>query len=103
MRRGRISVDEARLRPHLRDRAQLERTQADVLSAEFDRAVREGKDVTAPRWKVPVGDDFERLRGLPAVAPGVRGVAPGTDPVQALLAKEGRRKCGRTLNALARP
>jgi hypothetical protein len=35
-------------------------------------------------------DPFE-LRGLPVVARGVAGVAPGTDPVRALLAKESRR------------
>jgi hypothetical protein len=48
--------------------------------------------MSVPRWKTPVGDDFERLRGLPAVAPGVRGVQPGSDPVRALLAKERRRR-----------
>jgi hypothetical protein len=88
----RFSVDEARLRPHLRDRGQLERRQGDVLREEFERASQAGIDTTAPRWKTPVGDDFERLRGLPAVAPGVRGVQPGTDPVQALLRKESNRE-----------
>jgi hypothetical protein len=41
---------------------------------------------------MPVGDDLERLRGLPAVAPGVRGVVKGTDPLGELLAKERRQR-----------
>jgi hypothetical protein len=36
-------------------------------------------------------DPFE-LRGLPVLAPGVQGVAPGTHPLAALLAKERRRR-----------
>ena len=36
-------------------------------------------------------NDLQRLRALPAVAPGVPGAIPGTDPVRALLAKERRR------------
>jgi hypothetical protein len=83
-----MSVDQARLRPHLR----LVREHADILKAELDRAVSEGVDVTAPRWKVPVGDDLERLRGLPAIGPGVSSVMPGTQPERALLAKERRRR-----------
>jgi hypothetical protein len=70
----------------------VEQHQADVLHSEFERASEVGIDTTAPRWKVPVGDDFECLRGLPSVAPGVRGVQPGTDPVGALLATERRRR-----------
>jgi hypothetical protein len=71
----RFSVDEARLLPRFRDRGQLEQQQADVSRGESQRAAREGVDVPAPRWKIPVGDDFQRLRGLPSVAPGVRGVS----------------------------
>ena len=60
-----------------------------MLRAEFERASEAGIDTTAPpKWKVPVGDDLERLRGLPAVAPGVRGVQPGTDPVRELMRKQ---------------
>jgi hypothetical protein len=63
-----------------------------VFRGELDRAVHEGKDVTTPRWKTPAGDDFQRLRGLPAVAPGVRGVQPGIDPLRAVIAKESYRE-----------
>jgi len=39
------------------------------------------------------GHNWQRMRGLPIVAKGVRGVAPGTDPVGELLRKEnGRRR-----------
>ncbi len=88
----RLPLDEARLLPRYRPRAELIQNQADVLQAELERAVDEGVDTTAPRWKTPVGDDFQRLRGLPAVAKGVGSVAPGTDPLRALLAKERRRR-----------
>jgi hypothetical protein len=40
------------------------------------------------------GGDPARLRGLPAVARGTSGAVFGTDPVRALLAKEGQ-ECGR--------
>ena len=90
MRRGRISVDEARLRPHLR--AQLERQQADVFAAEYERASTAEIETTSPAWKTPTGDDRERLRGLPCIARGVTGAQPGSNPVGALLAKERRRR-----------
>jgi hypothetical protein len=35
--------------------------------------------------------DSSRLRGLPAIARGVSGAIPGTQPERALLAKERRR------------
>jgi hypothetical protein len=84
-------LDQARLRPHLRDRASLVGQQAAVLKREFERATAEGVDTTTPKWKVPVGDDLERLRGLPAIARDVRSAMKGTDLVGALLAKERRR------------
>jgi hypothetical protein len=83
---ARLPLDEARLRPHLRARAQQ---QADVLATEFERAVGEGVEPARPSstvFKPEAGD----LRGLPCLAPGVGGVQPGTDPVSALLAKERR-------------
>jgi len=85
-------LDQARLRPHLRERSHLEQKQADIFRREYRRATGEGRDASSPRWKMPVGDDLERLRGLPAVAPGVRGVVKGTDPLGELLAKERRRR-----------
>ena len=41
---GRDSIDEARLRPHLRERARLEQRQAEVFAGEFARAAEEGVD-----------------------------------------------------------
>jgi hypothetical protein len=79
----RLPIDQARLRPHLR----AGQRQAD------GPATSDAAETTSPRsWKLPTGDDLERLRGLPAVAPGVRGVVKGTDPLGELLAKERRRR-----------
>ena len=36
------------------------------------------------------GHNRDRRRGLPVISKGVGGTSPGTDPVQALLAKEAR-------------
>jgi hypothetical protein len=38
------------------------------------------------------GHDPARLRGLPAIGRNVTGASPGTDPVNALLRKEGGRR-----------
>ena len=38
------------------------------------------------------GHNWQRMRGLPIVARGVRGTAPGTDPLGALLAKEAKQR-----------
>jgi len=38
------------------------------------------------------GGDHARLRGLPAIGPGVSGVMHGSDPLRALLAKESRQR-----------
>jgi hypothetical protein len=81
----RLSIDEARRLPHLRARAQVEQQQPDVLH---------GADVTAPSARRNDGIVVDRLelRGLPVIGYGIAGVQPGTDPVQALLAKERRRR-----------
>jgi hypothetical protein len=88
-----LPLDQARLRPHLRGRGELEQGQAQVLREEFARARQEGIDMTAPRAR---GNDGvmvhpRELRGLPILARGVRGESPGSNPVAALLAKERRR------------
>ena len=64
-----LDVDQARLRPHLRDRAQREHDQARVFEREYRRANEAGVDTTTPAGKVPTGDDRQRLRGLPCIAP----------------------------------
>lgn len=81
----RISVDEARLRPHLRNHTQLEWQQGDI-SRKDGRAVREDVDVTTPRGRVVVPSPGE-LRGVPVVGSGPGAIA-GTNPAAALLAKE---------------
>jgi hypothetical protein len=84
----RLPIDEARLLPRFRDRAQLERQQVDV-SRKDGRGVREDVDVTPPPGHTVVPSPGE-LRGLPAIGWGVAGAQPGTQPEQALLAKERR-------------
>jgi hypothetical protein len=94
---SRPSVDQARLRPHLR--GQLVQHQADVLRQELDRSAAGGNvDRSAPRsgWKTPVGDDLDRLRGLPVAGTRVGGTSPGTDPLGALLEKVERRSRSRS-------
>jgi hypothetical protein len=55
--------------------------QARIFRAAHEVASEEGADTTSPGWKMPVGDDLERLRGLPAVAAGVPGAMRGTNPL----------------------
>jgi hypothetical protein len=89
---------QVRLRPHLRDRARLD-GQAMVFRRQVDRAaedrtspISEAVDMGSPRWKTSAGDlDFQRMRGLPLLAPGVQGVQRRTDPARALFAKESGR------------
>ncbi len=88
MRRGRISVDEARLRPHLRGdqrNGELPASAAldDVLEAEAELVRRQ-------RGRTMVPSPGE-LRGVPVVGSGP-GATPGSNPVSALLAKERRRR-----------
>jgi hypothetical protein len=47
--RRHLPLDQARLRPHLRDRAELVRSQAQVFETEYVRAGSKGVDTTAPR------------------------------------------------------
>ena len=94
------NVDDARLLPRLRkavtplspewlDRARMERQQAKVLMAALDA----NPDAVMPlRHALTKPGDSEQLRGLPAIAKGVSGVSPGTDPMRALLRKESRRE-----------
>jgi hypothetical protein len=82
----RLSADQARLRPHLRERdGKLPATAAldDVLEAEADQ-VRRKRDRTV----VPSPGE---LRGLPAVGGGPGAIA-GTNPLAALMRKESRRQ-----------
>jgi hypothetical protein len=94
--RRRLSLDQARLLPHLRERVRLVEEQAAVLRREFERAAAEGVEATAPgRWIGPAGDDLDRLRGLPAVGRNVRGAIRGTDPLGETIRRSERRAGGR--------
>ena len=82
-----LPLDQARLRPHLRQQpAKRKRT---PVEAEADETT------TSPGWKTPVGGDLERLRGLPAVGPNIRGSIRGTDPVSETIRRSERHSRGR--------
>ena len=89
MRRRPIEIDQARLRPHLR--ADRERAELPASAALDDVLEAEAEIVRRRRGRVSVPSPGE-LRGLSAVGWGVGGVQPGTQPEQALLAKERRRR-----------
>ena len=46
----------------------------------------------AVKGALPTGGDRARMRGFPIVGKGIRGTAPGTDPVGAMIGKESRRR-----------
>jgi hypothetical protein len=82
------SVDDARLRPHLRDRARLEeRTrlhhqQAAIFRTQHNAALAEGRDTTSPRSVATAAGDSRKLRGIPAIGRSVAGHINGTHPEQ---------------------
>ena len=88
MRQDRISVDEARLRPHLR--GDRRRTGSSPSAALDDVLEAEAEIVRRRRRRIVVPSPGE-LRGLPVVGGGP-GATPGSNPVSALLAKERRRR-----------
>ena len=77
-----LPLDQARLRPHLREPAKR-KTPAEAQAEEV---------ATSPGWKVPAGDDLERLRGLPAIGRSVRGSIRGTDPLSETIKRAERRR-----------
>lgn len=84
---------DARILPRFRDH-ELEAQQAKILALVL---LETGEPLPRGQRGKLIGfrsaeDDLRRLRALPAIAPGVSGAIPGTDPVRALLAKEGRRR-----------
>jgi hypothetical protein len=85
----RLPIDEARLLPHLR--ADRERRELPASAALDDVLEHEAEIVRRQGGRVAVPSPAE-LRGLPAQGWGVAGVQPGTQPEQALIAKERRRK-----------
>jgi hypothetical protein len=72
---------------HAREQAEAARRMARIaLETANSETIGTAKGATA-------GGDRSRLRGLPAVGPGCgSGAVAGSDPLQALLAKESRRE-----------
>ena len=65
-------------------------------AAEARRATEEGVDAAAPRWNTTAGDvDYERMRGLPMIAPGVQGAQKGSDPLGEAVRRIERQSRGR--------
>jgi hypothetical protein len=78
----RLPLDQARLRPHLREHHLLLDEQAAVFRREHERASEDDAATTSPGWKTSAGDvDHERMRGLPLIGRGVRGAQKSSDPV----------------------
>lgn len=89
-REERPALDQARRLPRYLDthqeRIEFERKLARILLETGEPAPPKLTHASA------AGGDCARLRGLPAVAPGVGGAIHGTDPLRALLATERRRR-----------
>jgi hypothetical protein len=67
----------------VKDAEQLARVMREVDVAQSDPRPVNAPAVSSPR----------RLRGVPVVGvPGAGGTSPGTDPVRALIAKDGQRR-----------
>jgi hypothetical protein len=82
----RLSLDDARLLPHLR----ADRERELPASAALDDVLEaEAELVRRPRRGVGVVPSAAELRGVPVVGSGP-GATPGSNPVLALLAKERR-------------
>lgn len=81
-----ITVDEARLRPHLRDNTRSTR-QLQHHRASVEHAVRQqGHHIG------PAGGDPIQLRGIPAIGRTVTGVIPHTQPEQETIHRSQRRR-----------
>lgn len=91
-----LSIDDARLRPHLRhrertearhnDRKRMLEQQADILLSAAADNKRRG---TRPGAS---GGDPRDLRGIPVIAQGVGGTSPHTQPEASTVAKLSREK-----------
>lgn len=67
------------------ERSRMERDQGQVLLAAMD-----SQPTVALRYPLTKPGGTEELRGIPAIARGVAGVQPGSSPLQAVIAAEGR-------------
>ena len=68
---------------------QLHQEQARIL-AEALLDMNPDDPELAKRYAATAAGDSRRLRGIPALARGVGSAIPGTNPLQALIAKETR-------------
>ena len=59
---------------HLRDQHK------DEDEANINRAIGTDLEPTKQKTHMPAGGDNQRLRGIPAIGPGVTGAIPGTSP-----------------------
>ena len=68
-------------------------TELELDVAKVDRIVGESEVVDVREEAgATAGGDGRRLRGIPAVSRGTSGAIPGTDPLRAVLAREGPRR-----------
>lgn len=81
------SVDEARLLPHLRAKAPERQFRYIAPDAELTQTVQ-----LSPRFAKKLPGDPQALRGIPVVARGVKGAAPGTDPEGETVKRSERRR-----------
>ncbi len=71
------------------------------LAADQARVIREALDESAPDTPMhrdgpaTLGGDNARLRGIPAIGPGVTGAIPGTDPERSLMRRDARQEDGK--------
>lgn len=85
-----ISVDEARLRPHLRDNTRSTRHLQHHHHSVEHAERRQGHRTTYPTG--PAGGDPIQLRGIPAIGRTVTGVIPHTQPEQETIHRSQRRR-----------
>ena len=76
-------IDEARLRPHLRQ------SQPPSRNVQTSPVAKVTYVATTPQV---AGGDHIRMRGIPVQAKGVTSTAPGTNPEQALIQRENRKE-----------
>jgi hypothetical protein len=82
------AIDQARLLPHLRDRAEMLEQQRSVLAAHVAKAREEERDVALPKAGGMAGGDKRQLRFIPVATRGVGSVVPGTQPEAEIVRRE---------------
>ncbi len=67
---------------------ELRQTQANILATIIRDINPNAPEIQERRYRATAAGDERRLRGIPALARGVGSAIPGTNPLQALIAKE---------------